>query len=67
MAQLAGTNRTRTGYRVFRKIEDIRLLDEGKRNIKRDFMTCFTIAKKIQRIVDEHYVNPTFEDVETLM
>ena len=67
MAQPAGTNCTKTGYGVIRKMEDITLSDKEKYNIKRDFMTCFTIAKKIQRIADEKDVNPTFEDVETLM
>ena len=53
MAQPAGTNRTKTGYGVVRKMEDIRLSDKEENNIKWDFMTCFTIAKKTHRIADE--------------
>ena len=65
MAQPAATNKT--GYGVFKKMEDSRLSDKEKRNIKQDFMTCFTIAKKIQRITKKQNISPTFEAVETLL
>ena len=68
MVQLAATNQTqKTGYGSFKKMEDIRLSDREKRNIRQNFMEVFTIAKKIQRITKNRNVSPSFATVEMLM
>ena len=68
MAQSATTFLSHnSGYGAIKKMEDIRLSDDKKDNIRQKFMTCFTIATKVQRITDNPNENPTFDNVEELM
>ena len=49
MAQSANTYLAATHrYGAIKKMEDIRLTDAEKDDIRQEFMTCFTIATKAQ-------------------
>ena len=68
MAQSATTFLSHnSGYGAIKKMEDIRLSDDKKDNIRQKFITCFTIATKVHRITDNPNENPTFDNVEELM
>ena len=68
MAQSANTYLEPTHHHgTIKKMEDIRWTDEEKDDIRQEFMKCFTIANKAQRITDKPNVNPTFNTVEELM
>ena len=68
MAQSANTYLEPTHHHgTIKKMEDIRWTDKEKDEIRQEFMKCFTIATKAQRITDKPNVNPTFNTVEELM
>ena len=48
-------------------MEVIRWTDEEQDIIIQDYLKCFAIAKRAQRITDKLNVNPTFNTVEELM
>ena len=68
MAQSATTYLANdSGYGAIRRMEDIRLSDEEKDNIRWEFMKCYTTATKARQITDKPNNNPTFDTVEEIM
>ncbi len=48
-------------------VDDIRWTDEEKDDIRQEFLTCFVIARRAQRITEEQNTNPSFSTVEEVM
>ncbi len=68
MAQSADTYLEATRHHgTTKKMDDIRWTDEEKDKIRQEFLICFAIAKRAQRITDNQEANPTFDTVEELM
>ena len=68
MAQSAGTYlKAKHHLGTMENVDDIRWTDEEKDNIRQEFLTCFAIARRAQRITEKQNTNPTFGTVEEVM
>ena len=68
MAQSAGTYlKAKHHLGTMENVDDIRWTDKEKENIRQEFLTCFAIARKAQRITEKQGTNPTFGTVEEVM